>query len=173
MANDSVPLLRWGVRWDNRVGASQRERTTLSILASSESPKLTTFRAIQDHPNDDQRDQHSKNPSSSVQSLRIHQQLGDLSGSYLWLVSVASLLKMDLTNSSTTGGALARPATEYPSVFGKIKFFHDYPFALPTFVTGSIGMIATITSAIGIKEVLHYPHFLSSSPWPFNSTIRS
>jgi hypothetical protein len=52
----------------------------------------------------------------------------------------------------SSGGALASPATEYPSVFGKIKFFRDYPYALPTFVTGSIGAIATITSAFGIKE---------------------
>lgn len=53
------------------------------------------------------------------------------------------------------GGALASPATEYPKVFGKIKFFRDYPYALPTFVSGSLGVIATITSAIGIKEVSH------------------
>lgn len=51
------------------------------------------------------------------------------------------------------GGALARPAAEYPAVFGKMKFFHDYPYALPTFVTGSIGAIATVASAVGIKEV--------------------
>ncbi|ETI27017.1 hypothetical protein G647_10116 [Cladophialophora carrionii CBS 160.54] len=50
------------------------------------------------------------------------------------------------------GGALAKPATVYPSVFGKIKFFWDYPYALPTFVTGAIGAIATITSAFGLKE---------------------
>ncbi|OCT54540.1 hypothetical protein CLCR_00814 [Cladophialophora carrionii] len=50
------------------------------------------------------------------------------------------------------GGALAKPATVYPSIFGKIKFFRDYPYALPTFVTGSIGAIATITSAFGLKE---------------------
>ncbi|KIX06981.1 uncharacterized protein Z518_04957 [Rhinocladiella mackenziei CBS 650.93] len=52
------------------------------------------------------------------------------------------------------GGALANPATEYPSVLGHIKFFHDHPYALPTFVTGSIGAIATITSAIWIEETL-------------------
>ncbi|OAP54942.1 hypothetical protein AYL99_10642 [Fonsecaea erecta] len=52
------------------------------------------------------------------------------------------------------GGALANPAKVYPSVFGHIKFFHEYPYALPTFVTGSIGVIATITSAIGLKETL-------------------
>ncbi|KIW26241.1 uncharacterized protein PV07_09354 [Cladophialophora immunda] len=52
------------------------------------------------------------------------------------------------------GGALANPATEYPSVFGHIKLFHEYPYALPTFVSGSIGLVATITSAIGIKETL-------------------
>ncbi|EXJ71115.1 uncharacterized protein A1O5_06108 [Cladophialophora psammophila CBS 110553] len=52
------------------------------------------------------------------------------------------------------GGALASPATEYPSVFGHIKFFREYPYALPTFVTGSIGLVATVTSAMGVKETL-------------------
>ncbi|OAL33836.1 hypothetical protein AYO20_06847 [Fonsecaea nubica] len=52
------------------------------------------------------------------------------------------------------GGALANPAMVYPSVFGHIKFFRDYPYALPTFVSGSIAIIATITLAMGIKETL-------------------
>ncbi|KIX97728.1 uncharacterized protein Z520_06506 [Fonsecaea multimorphosa CBS 102226] len=52
------------------------------------------------------------------------------------------------------GGALANPATEYPSVFGHVKLFREYPYALPTFVTGSIGLMATITTAIGVKETL-------------------
>ncbi|EXJ96095.1 hypothetical protein A1O1_01221 [Capronia coronata CBS 617.96] len=52
------------------------------------------------------------------------------------------------------GGALANPTTVYPRVFGHIRFFHDYPYALPTFVTGSIGAIATVTSAMFIKETL-------------------
>jgi len=52
------------------------------------------------------------------------------------------------------GGALAKPATVFPSIFGHIQFFHDYPYALPTIVTGSIGVIATVTSALFIKETL-------------------
>lgn len=51
------------------------------------------------------------------------------------------------------GGGLAKPADEYPSIFGRFKFFHDYPYALATFVSGAIGAIATITSATCIKEV--------------------
>ncbi|KIW42009.1 uncharacterized protein PV06_05599 [Exophiala oligosperma] len=52
------------------------------------------------------------------------------------------------------GGALAKPATVFPSIFGRIQFFHDFPYALPTIVTGGIGVIATITSGIFIKETL-------------------
>jgi hypothetical protein len=47
---------------------------------------------------------------------------------------------------------LANPATEYPRVFGKINLFREYPYALPTFVTGAVGAVATMTSAIGVKE---------------------
>lgn len=51
------------------------------------------------------------------------------------------------------GGTLADPAKQYPRLFGEVKFFKAFPFALPTFVTGSLGFIATIVCAIFIKEV--------------------
>lgn len=63
------------------------------------------------------------------------------------------------------GGALSNPAEQYPSVFGKVKFFKDYPYALPSFTVGAIGLSAVITSALFIKEVcllLTY-HFRSTS----------
>ncbi|EXJ79300.1 hypothetical protein A1O3_08802 [Capronia epimyces CBS 606.96] len=52
------------------------------------------------------------------------------------------------------GGTLAKPATVYPRLFGHIRFLREYPYALPTIVTGSIGAVATITSAVFIKETL-------------------
>jgi hypothetical protein len=48
---------------------------------------------------------------------------------------------------------LSNPAEQYPSVFGKVKFFKDYPYALPTFTAGAIGFSAVIISALFIKEV--------------------
>ncbi len=67
-------------------------------------------------------------------------------------------------DDTCTGGALAKPATVFPSIFGHIQFFHDYPYALPTIVTGSIGVIATVTSALFIKEVRRArSHLLLSS----------
>lgn len=52
-----------------------------------------------------------------------------------------------------TGGLLSNPAEQYPSVFGHIEFFREYPYALPTFVTGAIGASAAVVSALFIKEV--------------------
>ncbi|KAF2230681.1 MFS general substrate transporter [Viridothelium virens] len=52
------------------------------------------------------------------------------------------------------GGGLARPAKEYPSVFGSIQFFKEYPYALPTFVTGAISLSAAIVSTLFIRETL-------------------
>ncbi|EHY51962.1 hypothetical protein HRR83_003476 [Exophiala dermatitidis] len=50
------------------------------------------------------------------------------------------------------GGALSNPATVYPRIFGHIRFLHEYPYALPTFATGAIAVVATVTSALFIKE---------------------
>ncbi|GLI74602.1 hypothetical protein PoHVEF18_002846 [Penicillium ochrochloron] len=52
------------------------------------------------------------------------------------------------------GGALAAPATQYPGVFGGVKFFEDYPYALSSLVVALIGATAAITSACFIQETL-------------------
>ncbi|KAJ9142174.1 Major facilitator superfamily transporter [Pleurostoma richardsiae] len=52
------------------------------------------------------------------------------------------------------GGALADPASQYPRLFGGIKFFEKYPYALSSFVVGGIGLTAAITSALFVKETL-------------------
>ncbi|KAI8625574.1 MFS general substrate transporter [Xylariaceae sp. FL1651] len=53
------------------------------------------------------------------------------------------------------GGALADPVGLYPGVFKGIKFFEEYPYALSSFVVGSIGLTAVVTSALFIEETLH------------------
>ncbi|KAF3386438.1 putative peptide/nitrate transporter [Penicillium rolfsii] len=52
------------------------------------------------------------------------------------------------------GGALADPATQYPDVFGGVKFFEEYPYALSSLVVASIGATAAVTSACFIQETL-------------------
>ncbi|KAH9882846.1 hypothetical protein J1614_000212 [Plenodomus biglobosus] len=53
------------------------------------------------------------------------------------------------------GGALETPADKYPSTFGKIQFFHQYPYALPNMVISSIALLAAITTIFFVKETLH------------------
>ncbi|KAJ5390822.1 Efflux pump azaK [Penicillium cataractarum] len=52
------------------------------------------------------------------------------------------------------GGALADPATQYPGVFGGIRFFEDNPYALSSLVVASVGATAAITSAFFVQETL-------------------
>ncbi|KAG4440788.1 hypothetical protein IFR05_003716 [Cadophora sp. M221] len=52
------------------------------------------------------------------------------------------------------GGALQSPAEQYGGVFKRVQFFKDYPYALPTFVTGSIALLAALVCGIFIKETL-------------------
>jgi hypothetical protein len=51
------------------------------------------------------------------------------------------------------GGGLAKPAEQYPSTFGKIQFFHDFPYALPTLTVGLFIVLALIVSVAFIDEV--------------------
>lgn len=52
------------------------------------------------------------------------------------------------------GGALADPATQYPGVFGGVRFFHEYPYALSSFVIAAFGLAAAVTTALYVKETL-------------------
>lgn len=51
------------------------------------------------------------------------------------------------------GGVLERPAEKYTGTFGKIQFFHDYPYALPSMVTSAIALFAAFTTQVFVKEV--------------------
>ncbi|KAH7162221.1 major facilitator superfamily domain-containing protein [Dactylonectria estremocensis] len=56
------------------------------------------------------------------------------------------------------GGVFADPAEQYPGVFGGVKFFEDYPYALPGFAIGAISASAFLTTALFMEETLEKPH---------------
>ncbi|USP80809.1 uncharacterized protein yc1106_08083 [Curvularia clavata] len=52
------------------------------------------------------------------------------------------------------GAGLESPAEKFPSTFGRVQFWHDYPYALPNFVIAAIGLSAALTSLLFVKETL-------------------
>ncbi|KAI9646584.1 hypothetical protein NHQ30_004579 [Ciborinia camelliae] len=52
------------------------------------------------------------------------------------------------------GGALSEPAKQYPSLFSGIKFFEEFPFALPTICTGLFALSAAFVATFLVKETL-------------------
>lgn len=52
------------------------------------------------------------------------------------------------------GGALANPAKQYPGTFGHIRFFHDYPYALATYIAGTVCLSSTLATLFFVKETL-------------------
>ena len=52
------------------------------------------------------------------------------------------------------GGALADPARQYPGAFGNVRFFLDYPYALPSIAVGVIGLSAVAVTAFLVDETL-------------------
>jgi MFS family permease len=55
-------------------------------------------------------------------------------------------------------GGLARPVEQYPKLFAGNKFFTDYPYLLPTMITGAIALLAAIFVALFVKEVRRRRH---------------
>ncbi|KAF2878495.1 major facilitator superfamily domain-containing protein [Massariosphaeria phaeospora] len=53
------------------------------------------------------------------------------------------------------GGLFEDPATKFKSTFGRVQFFHEYPYALPGFVTAAIGLSAALVATFFIEETLH------------------
>ncbi|KAF8074654.1 major facilitator superfamily domain-containing protein [Lyophyllum atratum] len=52
------------------------------------------------------------------------------------------------------GGAFTQPATRWPSIFGHVQFFKDYPYFLPCLVATLIPLSAFLLAFIGLKETL-------------------
>lgn len=52
------------------------------------------------------------------------------------------------------GGALANPARKFPEMFGKSKFFLQFPYALPNLVAGVIFTLGLIAGVLFLKESL-------------------
>jgi MFS family permease len=52
------------------------------------------------------------------------------------------------------GGFFASPAERFPSIFGNIAFFREYPFALPNIVAAIFFLISMTTATLFLKETL-------------------
>jgi ABC-type phosphate transport system permease subunit len=50
-------------------------------------------------------------------------------------------------------GGFAKPAEQYPKLFGSVKFFQDFPYALPTIVSGIFIAIALVVTIFFVEEV--------------------
>ena len=52
------------------------------------------------------------------------------------------------------GGLLSNPATQYTSVFGNSDFLREYPYVLPGFAVGALGVVMTLAGFFGLNETL-------------------
>ncbi|KAK4044483.1 major facilitator superfamily domain-containing protein [Parachaetomium inaequale] len=53
------------------------------------------------------------------------------------------------------GGFFARPAEQYPDIFGRIEYFKHYPFALPNLMACCVFFVSFMTGLLFLKETLH------------------
>lgn len=53
------------------------------------------------------------------------------------------------------GGVFESPAKKFPSTFGKIQFFHEFPYALPSFMVAGVGVVCVVVTAVFVRETLH------------------
>lgn len=52
------------------------------------------------------------------------------------------------------GGFFARPAEQYPNLFGRIEFFKQYPFVLPNLMACCVFFISFMTALLFLKVSL-------------------
>lgn len=55
------------------------------------------------------------------------------------------------------GGFFARPAEQYPGLFGNNKFLKMYPFALPNIVACGVFFISCMTGLLFLKVTTYLP----------------
>lgn len=56
------------------------------------------------------------------------------------------------------GGLLADPAESYPNIFGDVKFFKMFPYALPNIVSAIFLLIGGLSVFLGLEEVSYSAH---------------
>lgn len=78
--------------------------------------------------------------------------LGIFIGSILGMYNICLFLFKIQTNMDP-GGGLESPSKKFPSTFGRIAFFRDYPYALPGFIVALVALTAAILATFFIKEV--------------------
>ena len=49
------------------------------------------------------------------------------------------------------GGMFARPADQYPEIFGRLEFFKRYPFALPNLIACCVFFVSFMTGLLFLK----------------------
>ncbi|RDB26338.1 Protein ZINC INDUCED FACILITATOR-LIKE 1 [Hypsizygus marmoreus] len=52
------------------------------------------------------------------------------------------------------GGMLSQPARSWPAIFGRVVFFHNYPYFLPCAVAALLALASGLIASIGLKETL-------------------
>ena len=55
-----------------------------------------------------------------------------------------------------SGGSLAKPAEQYPNVFGNVRVFRQYPYALSTCVAGLTAASAAVSTILFVNEVCKF-----------------
>lgn len=70
---------------------------------------------------------------------------------YSWFAFTGNL---GLLIGPLIGGALAKPAEQYPSLFGGVAFFEKYPYALPGFAFAFICLVGAVACALFLEETL-------------------
>lgn len=69
------------------------------------------------------------------------------------------------------GGALADPAGQYEnSFFTRVQFFKDFPFALPTIVTGVVAITAAVVCTLFVRETLPRKADVRDPPKPMSTS---
>lgn len=61
-------------------------------------------------------------------------------------------LRRRASHPCSSTGYLAKPADQYPSVFGHVRFFHEYPYFLPCAVGGAFNLAATVVGFLFLEE---------------------
>jgi MFS family permease len=52
------------------------------------------------------------------------------------------------------GGLFAKPADQFPGLFGNSYFFNKFPFALPNMLAGVVFLVSLSTATLFLKETL-------------------
>lgn len=95
----------------------------------------------------------STNQARAFSFIPLTWAIGSTLAYVIMTLPLCNLLIYSVNVRPLMGGFLSHPAKHFPRRFGNSQFLKDHPYALPSFVSSTVSLLAFMVVALFFREV--------------------